>query len=251
MSGLVELYKGKEPMVKTLDLWERFGYKEHRVLKLVITKNMAEFAERGEIISATTVAGIRRVGQPDKSYLLNERQFNLLVMLVKNTPESVVFKSQLERDFHRTRTALAKMLSMRKTEDWQDTRESGKEIYHQKSDIIKQFVDYATAQGSKNAIRYYSNLANMENSALFFLEQKFPNVREFLNIRQLMQVSFADHVIDKALIDGMDKKLDYHAIFDLAKERVVIISNAVGKSQVISLHEQEGLMIPTKLETKT
>jgi hypothetical protein len=235
MSGLVELYKGKEPMVKTLDLFERFGYKEHRVLKLVITKNIDEFEERGEIISATTVAGIRRAGQPDKSYLLNERQFNLLVMLVKNTPESVVFKSQLERDFHKTRTALAKMMTMRKTVDWKEARESGKAIYHQKSDIIKRFVEYATAQGSKNAGRYYSNLAKMENSALFFLEQKYPNVREFLNIRQLMQVSFADQVIDKALIEGMEEKLDYHAIFELAKERVVTVSNTVGRSQVINL----------------
>ena len=41
MGALVALYAGKEGRVKTWDLWQGFGYKEHRTLKMVIFKNRA------------------------------------------------------------------------------------------------------------------------------------------------------------------------------------------------------------------
>ena len=216
-------------------MWEKFGYYEHRALKKVIFENRELFESKGKLITASTVAGIKKVGQPDKSYLLNERQFILLVMLVKNTPESIEFKSRVEIEFNRMRKTISNLVAQRQDANWMEARKNGITIYKQKTEVIKEFVEYATRQGSKNSKMYFTNFSKMENSALFFFEQKYPNMREVMNIKQLMQVCTCDDVIEKALKDGMEKNLDYHDIYKLAKERVVAFSEIIGKSPILLL----------------
>jgi len=236
MEQLVSIYQGKEARVGTWDIWKGFGYSEHRAFKKVIWANKELFESKGKLITSSVVDGSKK-GRPDESYLLNERQFFLLVMLAKNTPESIQLKDRIENEFDRMRKALAQATSNRKNDDWQTARQDGKAIYHQKTDVLKIFVDYATAQGSKSANMYYQSIAKMENSALFLLEQKFKNVREFLNVRQLQQVAIADQIVEKALQDGMDQQLDYHDIYKLAKDRVIQFSNIIGKSLVIEFQQ--------------
>ena len=108
MNDVVTLYQNKEPRVGTASLWKEFGYKEHRALKKVIFANKHLFESKGKLFSASTMAETR-TGRPDESYLLNERQFILLVMLAKNTPETVVFKDRIENEFFRMRGELQKV----------------------------------------------------------------------------------------------------------------------------------------------
>jgi len=238
MTNLVKLYKGKEPVVKSFDIWEKFGYKEHSKLKRVINSNKSAFEEHGflPLERQKPIKGSDG-GRPDESYLLNESQFTLLVMLIKNTHESIELKQRIVKEFFRMRKTLANLASTRSSEEWQHVRKDGKAVYLQKADVIKKFVDYATAQGSKSANMYYSNLAQMENKALFLIEQKYPNVREVLNIKQLMQVATADQIVEKALGDGMEQKLHYKDIYQLAKDRVIQFSEILGKSMVIEMLE--------------
>lgn len=243
MENLIELYHGKEPRVKTWDLWKGFGYSEHRALKKIIWDYKTDFEELGalpSVISSSPVDGIKKKGRPDESYFLNEDQFMLLVTMVKNTPESKQLKMALVKEFRRMKQMLASLAKQQTSIDWKTARKDGKAVYHQKTDVIKQFVDYATAQGSQSANLYYTNIAKMENSALFLIEQKYPNLRDVLNIKQLMQVATADQIIEKALQDGMNENLHYKDIYKLAKDRIIQFSGIIGKSQVIGLLEQTG-----------
>jgi hypothetical protein len=235
MEKLVSLYQGKEARISTFDIFSGFGYPEHRSFKRRIKDHESSFLKYGKLFEAQSCASNKKRGGQEKSYLLNEEQFMLLVTIAKTTPESIELKMRIIDEFMRMRTALAKAVSNRKTDDWLETRKDGKQVYLQKTDVIKQFVDYATEQGSKSANMYYSNIATMENKALFILEQKFKNVREFLNIRQLMQVATADQIIEKALQDGMEQNLNYKDIYALAKERVIQFSNIIGKSLVVEM----------------
>lgn len=242
MENLIELYHGKEPRVKTWDLWKGLGYKEHRTLKRVIADNLSDFEDLGKVvtISASTDAENKKKGRPDESYFLNEDQFMLLVTMVKNTPESKKLKMALVKEFRRMKNVLASLAAQKSTIDYHTARQNGKAVYFQKTDVIKRFVDYATEQGSQSANLYYTNIAKMENSALFLVEQKYPNLREVLNIKQLMQIATADQIVEKALQDGMNDNLHYKDIYKLAKERVIQFSDIIGKSQVIALLEQTG-----------
>lgn len=237
MEKLVSLYQGKEARVSTFDIFNGFGYPEHRSFKRRIKEHEDSFLRYGELLEAQNCASNRKRGGQEKSYLLNEEQFMLLVTIAKTTPESIELKMRIIDEFMRMRTQLAKLTSQRQTIDWQTARQDGKAIYHQKTDVLKVFVDYATAQGSKSASMYYQSIAKMENAALFMLEQKFKNVREFLNVRQLQQVAIADQIVEKALQDGMDQQLHYKEIYTLAKDRVIQFSNIIGKSLVIEFQQ--------------
>jgi len=93
MENLIELYHGKEPRVKTWDLWKGFGYSEHRMLKRVIADNVTDFEELGDIkiISSSSKAK----GRPDESYCLNFEQFLLLVSLTKHSPNNKTIKTKV------------------------------------------------------------------------------------------------------------------------------------------------------------
>lgn len=91
-----------EVRVSTKDLFKKFGYKEHRKFKKVIFDNRLAFEQRGCLplerppaLKATTGGGI------STSYLLNQKQFTLLVILVKNTPSSNEFKLRVADEFDR------------------------------------------------------------------------------------------------------------------------------------------------------
>jgi phage regulator Rha-like protein len=241
MENIVQLYQGKEARVKTFDLFAEFGYKEHRALKKVIFKHREVFEQYGELLSATTVAGKNKHGRHDESYFLNEEQFTMLIMMVKNTPESIELKKRVVNEFFRIRKQLAKMASVKSSEEWQAKRLDGKAVYKQKTDVIKQFVDYCITAGSQSAHRYYTSLATMENKALFIIEQKYPNVREVLNVKQLGQVMVADQIIEKAMLEEMGKGTEYHEIFKICKDRVIQFSEILGKSLVIEFQEQKQL----------
>ncbi len=234
MNSLVQM-QNEKLTVSTFTLFEKMGYKEHRVLKRVIIDHIEAFEDLGflhlEVQKPTKATG----GRPTESYLLNEDHFILLVLLAKNSPESIKLKIRVSKEFRRLKNTVAALVAQRKTEGWQNVRKDGKQVYFQKTDVIKRFVDYATDQGSSSASRYYANLAKMENKALFFFEQKYGNLREVLTIKQLMQVATADDVIEKALTEGMQDELTYKDCYKLAKERVIAFSEIIGKSSVMSL----------------
>lgn len=231
MNDLVVI-KNDVPVISTFELYSRFGYKEHRNLKETIDKHIDQFTEFGVVRFETVKPTGAKGGRPVKCYLLNEDQFTFLAMLMKNTPEVVAIKVKVAREFIRMRQTIANLIAQRKDPNWQNVRSDGKAVYIQKTDVIKQFVDYATNQGSKSASMYYTNLAKMENQALFFIEAKYKNLREIMTIKQLMQAATADDVIEKAIKEGMEAGMHYKDIYALAKERIIAFANIIGKSHI-------------------
>ena len=120
-----------------------------------------------------------------------------------------------------------------KNAEWLEKRAQGKLERRLETDIIQKFAIYATNQGSENAQKYYIVISKMENTALFalnFLEQKFENIREVVNTRSLDALMMADRIVARALEEGMEKMMNYKDIYKLAKERVEIFGNSIGKT---------------------
>lgn len=222
------------PVVSTFDLFVRMGYGEHRALKKVIESNVEAFEDYG-VVRFQMQKPNSKGGRPTKGYLLNEDQFILLVLLARNSREVIDLKIRVAKEFKRMKQTISNLIAQRQDPQWQNVRSDGKAVYLQKTDVIKQFVDYAKAQGSTSAERYYSNLATMENNALFFIERKYKNMREIMTIKQLMQIATADDVVEKAIQEGMDSNMHYKDIYQLAKERVIAFANIIGKSHLHDL----------------
>lgn len=171
-------------------------------------------------------------GRPVEYAILNEKQATFLITLMRNNDIVVDFKEKLSNAFVEQRELIVKLVNQQSNPTWLNVRKNGKLVVKQKTDIIKNFIEYAMKQGSKSAERYYTNFAKMENQAMFIFEQKYPNMREVLTIKQLMQVATADDIIEKAIKECMEKGMFYKDIFKEAKKRII------GKSPILGLENK-------------
>lgn len=229
MSKELVLTDGKDVYTTTLIVAEGCRV-EHRATMQLLKRH-----QNTETLSTFQMLKVSRGGRPTEYAKLNEMQTTFLITLMKNSKPVVAFKERLAREFFKQRQIISKLIFQRENSNWQNVRKDGKQIYLQKTDVIKDFVEYATKQGSQNAQKYYANLAQMENRALFFFEQKYKNMREVLTIKQLMQVATADDVIDKALKEGMEKEISYKECYKLAKKRIISFVEIIGQSPVLAL----------------
>lgn len=92
------------------------------------------------------------------------------------------------------------------------------------TDSIKLLVEYASANGSKSANRYYTNVTKMTNTLLGIEAGQ----RETLDVNQLKQIAILESVVDIAIRDGVKAELPYKDIYQLAKERAAHVVQAIG-----------------------
>lgn len=142
------------------------------------------------------------------------------------------FKISYIDAFNKMEKHIYKRATPPQDQQWIEARSLGKVLRIQETSTIKRFVDYAIAQGSKSAQQYYMAISKMENAALFFLEQKYTNLRDVLDLHQLMVVSVADSIVSKALEDGMKEQMYYKDIYVLAKQRIETFATVKGKTVI-------------------
>ena len=237
MTDLVKVVKGV-PLVSTLDMWGELNV-EHDALMKTVRKYENLFQKIRSFGFESRKSG----GRPTTFCHLDEEQATFLITLMRNSETVVPFKFKLSREFYRMKNELIRLASQNQNAHWLEIRQAGKEVRNLATDHIKDFTVYAKKQGSTNAEKYYAIFTKMENSALFLLEQTYPNLRNVLNINQLSTVKCADQIVIKALIDGMEQKLDYHDIYKLAKARVESFAEVIGKTLI----PQAQLQIEVKL----
>lgn len=209
------------------------GFKtEHRALRKLVVKYKTEFEEFGVIASRVQKPTSKEGGRPIEEFLLNENQAMYLGTLLTNNEAVRTFKRKMIAEFARMKRVLQSLASQKQNAEWLEKRNTGKITRRQETDSIKDFVDYATKQGSGSASKYYMNISKMQNKALFVLLQEFPNLRDALNLSQLSMAECADRIVSRALREGMDKMMAYKEIYQHAKKQVETFAEIVGKTVV-------------------
>lgn len=102
----------------------------------------------------------------------------------------------------------------KQTEYWQYLRARSKEEYKALTDMIKIFVDYATAQGSKRAKFYYIAFSKLTNGITATID------RDNTDIEHLHSIITTMTAIRKAIADGMAKHEPYKQIYSTCKNRL-------------------------------
>ena len=205
--------------------------RDHKVVTNLIRKYQSDF----EDFSTLKVRKLRSTGgRAANEYMLDEDQFMFLGTLLKNTGKVVAFKKAIILQFKKARIRLECLDQHKQQPEYQITRDAGKIVRKQTTDVMKQFIEYAEAQGSKSAWRYYNNISRMLNGLLFIVEGKFKNLREVMTVQQLMTVSSAEQIIDRGLKDGMSRKKFYKEIYKDVRGKVEMFAELHGKSEVIS-----------------
>ena len=227
-----EIYVATDILAKELE-------RKHQTIYNLVKTYKEEIETLGVLTFEIRKPNNEKGGQPVKFYYLNEEQYIFLItnMRTKANEKSTVMRKKIEisKQFVKMRKTLLNLATQKANQEWLETRSKGKISRLKETDTIKNFIEHAKNQGSKNADKYYITLTNMENKALFLIEQKFKNLREILNINQLDEIKQADEIVLKALNDGMNENMHYKDIYKLAKKRVELFASLKGQSVVPSM----------------
>jgi hypothetical protein len=115
---------------------------------------------------------------------------------------------------------------------WIQQRLESKGVRRLETDAIKDFIDYAVAQGSntyaKTPSLAYSNFTRMEYKFLFPLTKKIPNLRDKLDWLELGNLKQAELIVGKTIRESMDKNIFYKNIFQECKQKIELYVGLVG-----------------------
>lgn len=137
----------------------------------------------------------------------------------KTTGEQAnIFTAHYVKAFHQMRSLLLE----RASPIWQDTRSLGKEVRRMETDAIKKFVEYATAQGSRNAGRYYTSLSRLADRTAGITE------RDKAQVVQLTSLILIEKLIAQEITVGIEAGKHYKDIYQSIKDRLAAFNSAVG-----------------------
>ncbi|MDB2176091.1 Rha family transcriptional regulator [Blautia wexlerae] len=142
-------------------------------------------------------------------FLMTRDGFSLLVMgfTGKNALE---WKLQYIRAFNQ----MEKLIQEKSTAAYQLSDQAEKATRKTETDIIKEFVEYARAQGSTHADHYYSNYTRLAYKAAGITDKTTAAGL------QLDELSLVEHMITHTLKAGMAAGYSYRNIYQTCKDRL-------------------------------
>jgi len=205
--------KNNEIYCDSSDVAKKFGMKHNKVARTIenILPNLEDF--RGTACTPSIEKTTRNYrGRDYTAYLINKDAFTL-VMMRFDTKRARKWQGRYIGAFNSMETMLKDSVENKKDERWLLGRAQGKQIRLDTTDVIKDFVDYATAQGSQSAKFYYKHITNLTYKALNLLACRKPKLRDTLNIYELSQVSTAEQLVQRSLKKHMKDNLPYKAVY--------------------------------------
>lgn len=207
----IEITRIKNELRTDSRLLASFLDHRHRTILENVDKYSAQLLELGRLPFETEKGKALDQGgfaKATRYALLNEDQCYFLLTLMRNNEKVVKAKLALVKSFRDARAALAERDA---------ARLDSKKARRLETDSIKLLVEYASAQGSKSAERYYTNVTRMTNDLLGIESGQ----RDNLDTTQLKQLATIETVVDLAIRDGIRANMEYKEIYQLAKNRAI------------------------------
>jgi len=225
------IVRSNEVFADSRTIAEKFKKQHRNVLKKIdqLRKDLAELdAPNGAPKKDEELEVFREKthfykGQNFRYFEMNRPAFSLLVLGFTGKKALIV-----RRAFNKAFYDMERMLLNHSNLEWLRSREQGKQVRLEMTDAVKHFVEYATRQGSKNAKMYYANLTVMTYKALGLIEKNEKVRNEFRNKLDQMDLfilTSAERVAQKTLLEGMELGLHYKEIYQLAKQKVIVLAD--------------------------
>lgn len=160
------------------------------------------------------------------SYLMNEDAF-VIVMMRFETKRAREWQGRYISAFKSMRVMLAVEATNKESDEWIVHRSDSKQIRLETTDVIKEFVDYATGQGSTKANFYYKHITNATYKALGLLTQFKPKLRDTLGLCELAQLSTAEILVQRSFNKHMKDNIPYKAVYKLVIEDLLRFSESL------------------------
>lgn len=150
-------------------------------------------------------------GQIYRMYYMNRDGFSLLAMGFTGK-KALEWKLKYIKAFNE----MEKQLKEKQSIQWQQTRLAAKNIRKLETKEIKELVQYAQAQGSENAEKYYLALSKLANKTIGLSGGQ----REQATITQLNTLTLVENIIHHVIQEGIKKQLPYKDIYKTCKARL-------------------------------
>ena len=153
--------------------------------------------------------------------VMSKKGFMSLMMNTNVSPQKKQLLYKIQNDFidafQKMEEIILKEQLQKENLEWSLSREQGKQIRLQTTDTIKEFVEYATVQGSDKASFYYKHFTKATYKALQFMQQAKPGLRDTLDLLQLHQLILAEDLCKRSIAKYMKQQLHYKEIYILVK----------------------------------
>lgn len=165
-------------------------------------------------------------GRGYTAYLMDREFFSLLAGRFRGT-KALIWQIKFNDAFYEMEEKILSSGENGADKEWISTRNKAKIGRRAETDTIKEFVEYATNQGSKSAKFYYKHITNATYEALGFIAQKQPKLRESMNIYEVSQLILAEKLAKDKIKEYMDLGRHYKDIYKSVKKDLIEFSNAM------------------------
>ncbi len=156
-------------------------------------------------------------GNKYTAYLMNRDFFSFLVMRFKGR-KAIEWQLKFIAAFNAMEHQIITADKNATDPNWLKGRDTGKIARREETDIIKNFVEYATAQGSKSAKFYYKHITNATYKALGMMVQRKPKLRDTMNLYELSELLLAERIAKNSIKKYMSMERHYKDIYNSTKE---------------------------------
>jgi Rha family phage regulatory protein len=231
---LVEVIKN-EVFCDSIMFSKKFDKPHHEVIRVI--KNLEERLSKLRAISnrPKTVTEEREYrGQKFTVYLMNREFFSLLAMRFKGT-KALEWQLKFNEAFYEMEKRLILANTNATDPRFFKAREQVKLGRKEETDVIKLFVDYATAQGSTKASYYYKHITNSTYQALDLMTQKQPKIRDSMDMYELGELLLVERYAKHRLLHYMELGRHYKDIYECVKNDIVEYGNAISIKKIGAL----------------
>ncbi len=235
MSKLI-LLNGDKPTTTSLIIAEVFEKQHKVVLKAIKELEVPSDFSRHNFMP-TEYLDVQ--GKPRPMYNITKDGFSILAMGFTGT-KAMKFKLAFLEQFN----AMEQSLNNDNT-TWKATRGLGKSARAEITDAVKRLVDYATANGSKNAQKYYEAITLMEYKALNFIagNPKCHGLRDMLEGKDLAQLMTLEYKCADEINKSIDKGMFYKDIYHHIKLVAINMCNQFVKNDKVFIVAQKRMAI--------
>lgn len=222
MVNLVEIVNG-EPMTTSYLIGKEFGIAHTEITRKLKNLSMEIPIVRFNEMYKDDSRIVR--GREFKICNINRDGYMFLVMNI-STKKAHNKKLRFIDAFNEMERRLLSLSENSKDNEWLKVRSQSKQLRLQQTDVIKEFVEYATNKGSKSAKFYYKHVTNATYKALGLIQHKKPKLRDTLDCMELSQLMVAENVAKISIKKHMDNGEDYKDIFLLVKQDLIAYAEA-------------------------
>ncbi len=211
MQNDLMVFEHKErAVVSSRVIAERFGKRHDNLLRAVktLTAGLLKNEETPEKYFMRADHVDVQNGERYPEYLCTRDGFTLLVMGFSGTA-ALAWKVKYINAFNR----MELFIQERRSTEWLLTRKQGKLVRRNETDAIADLIDYARAQGSRNADKMYLTYSKLVNSLVGIQAGQ----RDSVPFKTISTIMFLEDMILHTVAEEMKKGTHYKEIYRLCK----------------------------------